>query len=197
MFLICSASRIWNFCLLFWCSNIVVLLVRIFRCCVVGHVFFFKCWAIELVSESCINQFPPNTIKVIREFELTQKKICRHKMSIMFNEICINEEYIFLKQNQLRILQSHFRMPLTLFLPIIFFHKFTSHFFFRLFSAVDTATAGYDTKQSDEEVPVMLEFWGMRSTPSFLSLPGSLWPEVVAPDRLLFMGWIELTAYLC
>ena len=39
-----------------------------------------------------INQFPPNTIKVIREFERIKKKICRHEMSIMFNEICINEE---------------------------------------------------------------------------------------------------------
>ena len=39
-----------------------------------------------------LNQFPPNTIKVIREFERIQKKICRHKMSIMFNEICINEQ---------------------------------------------------------------------------------------------------------
>ena len=36
-----------------------------------------------------INQFPPNTIKVIREFERIQEKICRHKMSIIFNEICI------------------------------------------------------------------------------------------------------------
>ena len=35
-----------------------------------------------------INEFPPNTIKVIREFERIQKNICRHKMSIMFNEIC-------------------------------------------------------------------------------------------------------------
>ena len=41
-----------------------------------------------------INQFLPNTIKVIREFERIQKKICRHKMSIMFNEICINEEML-------------------------------------------------------------------------------------------------------
>ena len=41
-----------------------------------------------------INQLPPNTIKVIREFERIQKKICRHKMSIMFNEICINEEML-------------------------------------------------------------------------------------------------------
>ena len=151
-FLTCNASRIWSFCLLFWCSNIVVLSVRIFRSCVVGHECFFKCWAIELVSERCIvslldrvvevkptyilllseiqspkghlnlyitlfffvvdpplmmaqsraestretcnygqyiNQFPQNTIKVIWEFERIQKKICRHKMSIMFNEICI------------------------------------------------------------------------------------------------------------
>ena len=36
-----------------------------------------------------INQFPPNTIKVIREFERIQKNICRHKMSIMFNEMCV------------------------------------------------------------------------------------------------------------
>ena len=40
-----------------------------------------------------MNQFPPNTIKVIREFERIQKKICRHKISIMFNEICI---YIYI-----------------------------------------------------------------------------------------------------
>ena len=37
-----------------------------------------------------LNQFLPNTIKVIREFERIQKKICRHKMSIMFNiYICV------------------------------------------------------------------------------------------------------------
>ena len=41
-----------------------------------------------------INQFPQNTIKVIREFERIQKKIWRHKMSIMFNEISINEEML-------------------------------------------------------------------------------------------------------
>ena len=41
-----------------------------------------------------LNQFPPNTIKVIPEIERIQKKICRHKISIMFNEICINEEML-------------------------------------------------------------------------------------------------------
>ena len=54
----------------------------------------------------------------------------------------------------------------------------------------------YDTKQSDGEVPAVLELWGMRSTPSLPSLPGPLSPGVVAPDRALSMGWIELTAYL-
>ena len=29
----------------------------------------------------------------------------------------------------------------------------------------------------------MLELWGMRSTPSLPSLPGPLWPGVVAPDK--------------
>ena len=47
---------------------------------------------------------------------------------------------------------------------------------------------GYDTKQSDGEVPSVLELWRMRSTPSLPSLPGPLWPGVVAPDRALSMG---------
>ena len=42
---------------------------------------------------------------------------------------------------------------------------------------------GYDTKQSDGEVSAVLELWGMQSTPSLLSLPGPLWPGVVAPDK--------------
>ena len=33
---------------------------------------------------------------------------------------------------------------------------------------------GYDMKQSDPEVPVLLELWGMRSTPLLPSLPGPL-----------------------
>ena len=41
-----------------------------------------------------INQFLPNIIKSIRQFERINKKIRRQKMSIMFNEICINEEML-------------------------------------------------------------------------------------------------------
>ena len=50
----------------------------------------------------------------------------------------------------------------------------------------------YETKLSDGEIPVMLELWGMRSTPLLLSLPGSLWPGVVVPYRTLSMCQIEL-----
>ena len=41
---------------------------------------------------------------------------------------------------------------------------------------------GYDTKQSDDEVPVMLGHWGMPL------LPGPLWPGMVVPDRARSMG---------
>ena len=51
---------------------------------------------------------------------------------------------------------------------------------------------GYDTKQSHGEAPVILEVWGMHSTPLLPSLPGPLWPGVVAPDKVLSMGKIEL-----
>ena len=54
----------------------------------------------------------------------------------------------------------------------------------------------YDTIQSDGEVPVILELWGMQSIPSLSSLPGPLWPRVVAPDRVLLMGQIELNCVL-
>ena len=47
---------------------------------------------------------------------------------------------------------------------------------------------GCDSKQSDGKAPVMLELWGMQSTPSLLLLPCPLWPGVVAPDRVLCMG---------
>ena len=41
-----------------------------------------------------INQFPPNIIRSIRQIERINKKVCRQKMSIMFNQICINEEML-------------------------------------------------------------------------------------------------------
>ena len=46
--------------------------------------------------------------------------------------------------------------------------------------------------KSDGETTVMLELFGMCGTPSFPLLPGPLWFRMVAPDRVLSMGQIEL-----
>ena len=61
---------------------------------------------------------------------------------------------------------------------------------------------GCDTKQSDDEIPVMLELWGMRSTPSLSSLSDLLWLGVVAPDKGPInrfnrtKPWFEFTVFL-
>ena len=38
----------------------------------------------------------------------------------------------------------------------------------------------------------MLELWEMQSTPSLPSFPGLHWLWVLAPDRVLYIGEIEL-----
>ena len=55
----------------------------------------------------------------------------------------------------------------------------------------------YDAKQSDGEVPVVLELWGILSTPSLPLFPGPLWPGMVTRDRalnktncILMLNWI-------
>ena len=50
----------------------------------------------------------------------------------------------------------------------------------------------YDSKQSDGEAPVMLEVWGIQSTPLLPSFSGLLRLGVVASDRAPFMGQIGL-----
>ena len=50
---------------------------------------------------------------------------------------------------------------------------------------------GYNTK-ANGDAPIMLKFWGMQSTSSLLSLSGPLWSSVVATDRVLSLGQIEL-----
>ena len=54
----------------------------------------------------------------------------------------------------------------------------------------------YDTKQSDGEALVMLELWGMWSTLLLPLLPSPFRLGVVAPDRVLSMGQIELNCVL-
>ena len=47
-------------------------------------------------------------------------------------------------------------------------------------------------KKSDGEDPVMVEFWRMRSTPQLPLFPDPLYPVVIALDRVLSKGRIEL-----
>ena len=42
----------------------------------------------------------------------------------------------------------------------------------------------------------MMKLWGKQSTPSLPLLPGPLWLEVVAHDRVLSMGQIELNCVI-
>ena len=60
----------------------------------------------------------------------------------------------------------------------------------RVRSLLPNKCPGYDTKPFDGEAPIMLKPWGMWSTPSLPLLP--LYPGVVASDKLLSMGQIEL-----
>ena len=57
---------------------------------------------------------------------------------------------------------------------------------------VRSPSTRYDIKQSNGEAPVMLDIWRMPSTLSLPLLPGSLGFRLVPPDRVLFMGQIEL-----
>ena len=50
------------------------------------------------------------------------------------------------------------------------------------------ACPGYDTKQSDGEVPVMLRLWEMLSTPSLPLHTGPIGPGMITPDRTLSIG---------
>ena len=38
----------------------------------------------------------------------------------------------------------------------------------------------------------MLKLWRKQRNPPLLSIQGPFWPEVVAPDKVLSMGQIEL-----
>ena len=51
---------------------------------------------------------------------------------------------------------------------------------------------GYDIKQSEGEIPVMLVLRGLVSAPSLPLLPGQFWFGMGAPDRFLLIGQIEL-----
>ena len=55
---------------------------------------------------------------------------------------------------------------------------------------------GYDSKQSDDEAPVMLELWGMWSSLSLSLFLGPLWPGAVVPDRVKFIFKLSANKWL-
>ena len=57
--------------------------------------------------------------------------------------------------------------------------------------STSTEYPSHDNQSSDSD-SLVLEHWGIWSTPSLLLLPGCLWPKVVAPDMFISMGQIEL-----
>ena len=63
-------------------------------------------------------------------------------------------------------------------------------------SKISSMNVLHMTLNNDGEAPVMLELWGMQSTPLLPSLPGLLWLGVVAPDMVLSMSQIELNSVL-
>ena len=126
MFLICSAWRICSFCLLFCCSNIVVFLVRIFCNSVVEHECFFKCSAMELVSERCtlsllnrVVEVKPTYIFLFSEILLPKGHLNWYSfLTVLF----MNKLNIWLKMltNKINTVPLH---PVNKHLSIFFYHN--------------------------------------------------------------------------
>ena len=75
-------------------------------------------------------------------------------------------------------------------ISMIIYNDITS--FLRDYSSVHFRS----NKQTEGELPVMMELWGMQSTPSLPSLSGSLWSGVVSSDRVRCKVKIEVNCVL-
>ena len=101
IFLIYSASRICSFRLLFCFSNI-MFSVRIFRNSVAGPECFFRCYAVELVSERCIISLLDRVVEVEPTYILLFIVIKSHKghlnryITLVFYNTPIEGEQLFL-----------------------------------------------------------------------------------------------------
>ena len=76
--------------------------MRIFRSCAVGHECFFKCWAIELVSERCIVSLLDRVVEVKPTYMLLLSEIQSPKghlnlyITLVFCKTPIEGEELFL-----------------------------------------------------------------------------------------------------
>ena len=113
------------------------------------------------------------------------------------------------KSNQINIVNNHFQQFNTSHLVVISNFKSQSIRWPSMLELQNIPTGylyrgktfpskclGYDTKQSDGEGSVMLELWGLRSTPSLTWFPGLLWSVVERSEKILSMGQIELNRVL-
>ena len=123
---------------------------------------------------------------------------------------CFFPQHSFLLSLNIKSNKSHFLLEFYFSRDFVLNSRFKLRYFFFVVSRVSwgcriplTASLQrcttppmnvliYDSKQSDE-TSVMLKLWGMQNTPLVPSLPDPFWPGVVAPDRVLSMGQIELS----
>ena len=84
--------------------------------CRIDHIIFGWNWLITNYGRF-INQFPPNIVRSIRQFERINKKICRQKMSLMFNQIYIYI-YIYRERERERVLERKIFSPSILSLSL-------------------------------------------------------------------------------
>ena len=79
--------------------------------------------------EKYINQFLPNSIKSIRQCERINKKICRQKMSIMFNEMTIIYIYIYIHMRAFNLQNNYMHLAILFFSRVLKSQKLYMFFF--------------------------------------------------------------------
>ena len=128
-------------------------------------------------------------------------KICRQKMSVLFNQICINGEMLTKYTHPPTHTRTHIYVyqPLHIYIYIYYeknllknLYRYTIYYICIMCKSRNTSRPF----KVDGEVLLMLELWGKRSTPLLLSLLSPLWPGEVAPNRVLSMGQIKLNCVL-
>ena len=79
-------------------------------------------------------------------------------------------------------------LPISVLWPNRLGEQNTPTSFLQRSQSVPSECPGYNTKQSNGDVSVMLELWGMQSTPLSPSLQCLFWLSIVAPDKAVSMG---------
>ena len=129
-----------------------------------------------------LNSFHPDTKWLIQRLEQINYEICRSQESVLFNETCLKEKmlpryiyiyiYIYIQTDSLKYAYIHTHTHIYIY---IYIHTHT-HTLTQSTGAIEYTVCisaeeydssnecpEYDSKQSDDEAPIMLELWGMQS----------------------------------